>query len=65
MRASLLLVLVAGVMLTGCGTMTGKDVIKSINLAKNASMITKAGVSEEITNCVKDVFDPGNRGSGC
>ena len=65
MRASLLLVLVAGVMLTGCGTMTGKDVIKSINLAKNASMISKAGVTEEITNCVKDVFDPGNRGSGC
>jgi hypothetical protein len=52
-------------MLTGCGTMTAKDSIKMINLAKNASMITKAGVSEEITNCVKDVFDPGNRGSGC
>lgn len=58
-------IIIAGMMLTGCGTMTGKDVIKSINLAKNASMITKAGVSEEITNCVKDVFDPGNRGSGC
>jgi len=52
-------------MLTGCGTMTAKDSIKMINLAKNASMITQAGVSEEITNCVKDVFDPGNRGSGC
>jgi uncharacterized protein YcfL len=61
----ILTIIIAGVMLTGCGTMTGKDVIKSINLAKNASMITKAGVSEEITNCVKDVFDPGNRGSGC
>ena len=58
-------IIIAGMMLTGCGTMTGKDVIKSINLAKNASMISKAGVTEEITNCVKDVFDPGNRGSGC
>ncbi len=58
-------IIIAGMMLTGCGTMTAKDSIKMINLAKNASMITKAGVSEEITNCVKDVFDPGNRGSGC
>jgi len=61
----ILAIIIAGVMLTGCGTMSGKDVIKSINLAKNASMISKAGVTEEITNCVKDVFDPGNRGSGC
>jgi hypothetical protein len=51
--------------LTGCGTMTGKDLIKGANMAKNLSMISKAGVSEELSNCVKDVFDPGNRGSGC
>ena len=56
---------VALLMLTGCGTMTGKDMIKSINLAKNASMLSKAGVAEEATNCIKDIFDPGNRGSGC
>jgi len=65
MKASLLIVLVAGVMLTGCGTMTGKDMIKTANLAKNIAGLSKAGVSEEVTNCVKDVFDPGNRGSGC
>jgi hypothetical protein len=45
--------------------MTGKDWIKAINTGKNLSKITTAGVSEEITNCAKDIFDPGNRGSGC
>ena len=47
------------------GTIKGKDVIRSINLGKNISKITTAGVKEEATNCVKDIFDPSNRGSGC
>lgn len=47
------------------GTISGKDVIRSINLAKNVSKITTAGVQEEATNCIKDIFDPSNRGSGC
>ncbi len=63
--SKILAIIVAGMVLTGCGTMTGKDLIKGANMAKNLSMISKAGVSEELSNCVKDVFDPGNRGSGC
>lgn len=47
------------------GTIKGKDVIRTINLSKNISKITTAGVKEEATNCVKDIFDPSNRGSGC
>ena len=47
------------------GTIKGKDVIRTINLGKNISKITTAGVKEEATNCVKDIFDPSNRGSGC
>tara|TARA_B100000575_G_scaffold165450_1_gene132286 strand:+ start:1003 stop:1215 length:213 start_codon:yes stop_codon:yes gene_type:complete len=47
------------------GTISGKDVIRSINIGKNISKITTAGVKEEATNCVKDIFDPSNRGSGC
>tara|TARA_B100001057_G_scaffold325368_1_gene325585 strand:+ start:2675 stop:2875 length:201 start_codon:yes stop_codon:yes gene_type:complete len=60
-------VLLAGIVLQGCsvGSMTGKDWIKAINTGKNINKITTAGVSEELTNCVKDLFDPGNRGSGC
>ncbi len=27
--------------------------------------LSKAGVTEEATNCIKDIFDPNNRGSGC
>lgn len=47
------------------GTISGKDVIRSINIGKNISKITTAGVKEEATNCVKDIFDTSNRGSGC
>ena len=47
------------------GTISGKDVIRSINLAKNVSKITTAGIKEEASNCIKDIFDPSNRGSGC
>ena len=47
------------------GTISGKDVIRSINLAKNVSKMTTAGVKEEASNCIKDIFDPSNRGSGC
>ena len=47
------------------GTIKGKDVIRTINLGKNISKITTAGVKEEATNCVKDIFDPSNRGRGC
>ena len=47
------------------GTISGKDVIRSINLAKNVSKITTAGVKEEASNCIKDIFEPSNRGSGC
>lgn len=66
MRKVILLGLIA-VMTSGCGvnTISGKDVIKSINLAKNVSKITTAGVKEEASNCIKDIFDPSNRGSGC
>jgi len=55
------------VMTSGCGvtSLSGKDIIKTINLAKNVNKITTAGVKEEASNCVKDIFDPTNRGSGC
>lgn len=54
-------------MTSGCGvtSLSGKDIIKTINLAKNVNKITTAGVKEEASNCVKDIFDPTNRGSGC
>lgn len=59
----------AGMVLSGCsislGSMSGKDIIKAANGARNISKITTAGVSEELANCAKDIFDPGNRGSGC
>jgi hypothetical protein len=66
MKKILLIGLIAG-MTSACsvGTISGKDVIRSINLANNVSKITTAGVKEEASNCIKDIFDPSNRGSGC
>ena len=49
MRASLLLVLVAGVMLTGCGTMTAKDVLRTTQSAVNVKNIYgDSSVKEEV-----------------
>ena len=64
---NLTLIIVLAFSTSACtvGTITGKDVIRSINLGKNISKITTAGFKEEATNCVKDIFDPSNRGSGC
>ena len=66
MKKIILIGLIAS-MTSACsiGTISGKDVIRSINIGKNISKITKEGVQEKATNCVKDVFDTGNRGSGC
>ncbi len=60
-----LTLIAACVILTGCGTMTPKDILKSANMARNLGKITSAGVGEELTNCAKDIFDPANRGSRC
>ena len=56
MRASLLLVLVAGVLLTGCGSMTARDALTGYNLAKNASAITSDGVREEVKWRIRSIY---------
>ena len=49
--------------LLGACTMTGKDMIKTANLIKNASNLSKAGVQEELIVKTKDILDPA-RGGG-
>ena len=51
------------VMLSACGH--NQNVIETANTYKVLGSLTKAGVTEEVIYCVKDIFDPGNRGSGC
>ena len=49
MRASLLLVLVAGVLLTGCGTMTAKEALRYTQSAVNVKNIYEgSSVKEEV-----------------
>ena len=58
----ILAVLIMVPMLGAC-SMTGKDMIKTANLIKNASNLSKAGVKEELIVKTKDILDP-NRGGG-
>ena len=49
MRASLLLVLVAGVLLTGCGSMTAKEALRYTQSAVNVKNIYEnSTVKEEV-----------------
>ena len=57
MRASLLLVLVAGVLLTGCGTMTAKDVLRSTQSAVNLNnLYGNADIKEEVTWKIRSIY---------
>ena len=60
-----ILIVVMALMLGACSATTGQNIIKSANTVRAIQGITVAGVSESATNCIKDIFDPGNRGSGC
>jgi len=60
-----ILVIGLAMMLGACSATTGKDIIKGANTVRALQGITTAGVSEELSNCVKDIFDPANRGSRC
>lgn len=52
-------------MLGACSATTGKDVIKVYNLGKNIGNITTAGVMEEGSNCIKNIFDPSRNQGSC
>ena len=57
MRASLLLVLVAGVLLTGCGTMTAKEALRYTQGAVNAKNIYEgSSVKEEVTWKLRSIY---------
>jgi hypothetical protein len=47
----------------GACSMSGKDWIRTANLLKNTSNLSKAGVSESIITKSKDILDPA-RGGG-
>jgi hypothetical protein len=36
-----------------------------VNTGRAIQGLSKAGVTESATNCIMDIFDPANRGSGC
>ena len=63
MRYSLAILIL--LLVSGCGTITAKDAIKGANAMRNIANLSKDGAIESASNCVKDVFDPSNRGSNC
>jgi uncharacterized lipoprotein YehR (DUF1307 family) len=56
MRASLLVVLIAGVMLTGCGTMTAKEALRYTQGAVNVKNIYEGStVKEEVVWKIRSI----------
>lgn len=56
----LVAVIAIGLMLGACS-----NTIKTVNTGRAIQGLSKAGITESATNCVMDIFDPANRGSGC
>ena len=57
MRASLLLVLVAGVLLTGCGSMTAKEALRYTQGAVNVKNIYEgSSVKEEVKWKLRSIY---------
>ena len=57
MRASLLLVLVAGVFLTGCSSMSAKDVLRTTQSAVNVKNIYgDSSVKEEVVWRIRSIY---------
>ena len=56
----LITIIALGLMLGACS-----NTIKTVNTGRAIQGLTKAGVTESATNCIMDIFDPANRGSGC
>jgi hypothetical protein len=53
-------IIAVGLMLGACS-----NTIKTVNTGRAIQGLSKAGITESATNCVMDIFDPANRGSGC
>ena len=53
-------IIAVGLMLGACS-----NTIKTVNTGRAIQSLSKAGVTESATNCIMDIFDPSNRGSGC
>ena len=57
MRASLLLVLVAGVLLTGCSSMSARDVLRTTQSAVNVkNMYEGSSVKEEVVWKIRSIY---------
>ena len=41
------------------------NAIETINAGRTLGSLSKAGIIESGSNCIIDIFDPANRGSGC
>ena len=53
-------IILVGLMLSACS-----NTIRTVNTGRAIQGLSKAGITESATNCVMDIFDPANRGSGC
>jgi len=57
----IVLIVITAILLNACSS----NVIKTVNTGRAIQGLSKAGMTESATNCIKDIFDPANRGSRC
>ena len=57
----IVLIVITAILLNACSS----NVIKTVNTGRALQGLSKAGMTESATNCIKDIFDPANRGSRC
>ena len=61
------LLILALTALGGCATQNYQTIIKGANTYRYATggSFSQAGINESMTNCLRDILDPSNRGSRC
>jgi len=57
----IVLIVITAILLNACSS----NVIKTVNTGRAIQGLSKAGMTENVANCIKDIFDPANRGSRC
>jgi len=57
----IVLIIMTAIILNACSS----NVIQTVNTGRAIQGLSKAGITENAANCIKDIFDPANRGSRC
>ena len=58
-------IILIGILVLTSACSHNMNAIETINAGRALGSLSKAGILESSSNCIRDIFDPANRGSGC